>query len=92
MHPAMRKGPLFFTKNTLIFHFFYKKNTPSISFPAYGLRHGETSTQASKGTSVLCEYAFAAYFAHCRIFRALQQSAYIAYFSAAIESLSAKRV
>ena len=33
-HPALRKGPLFY-KNTPIFHFFYKKNTP-ISFPAYG--------------------------------------------------------
>ena len=34
MHPALRKGPRFFTKNTPIFHFFYK--TPPISFPAYG--------------------------------------------------------
>ena len=92
MHPSMRKGPLFFTKKHPYFPLFFTKNTPSISFPAYGLGHGETSTQASKGTSVLCEYEFAAYFAHCRIFRALQQSAYIAYFSAAIESLSAKRV
>ena len=45
MHPALRKGPLFYTKHPpfptfftkktpCIFHF--TKNTPPISFPAYG--------------------------------------------------------
>ena len=33
MHPALRKGPLFYTKETH-FPLFYK--TPPISFPAYG--------------------------------------------------------
>jgi len=45
MHPALRKGslfynehphfPTFFNKNPT-FHFFTKKNNPPISFPAYG--------------------------------------------------------
>ena len=46
MHPALRKGPLFYKKapplstvlqkKTHFPFFFYKKNTPPISFPAYG--------------------------------------------------------
>ena len=36
MHPALKKGPLFFTNNAPIFHFFYKKTPLPISFPAYG--------------------------------------------------------
>ena len=44
MHPALRKGPLFFKKNIPHFSFFYKTlpistfllKTPPISFHAYG--------------------------------------------------------
>jgi len=36
------------------------------------------------GMSVLCEYAIAAYFAYCHIFRIFQQSAHTAYFPAQI--------
>ena len=32
------------------------------------------------GMSVLCEYAIAAYFAYCHIFRTFQQSMHMAYF------------
>jgi len=35
MHPALKKGSLFYKKTSPVFHLFYKK-TPPTSFPAYG--------------------------------------------------------
>jgi len=37
MHPALRKGPLFYIKRSPIFHFFFTKKHPLPHFiPAYG--------------------------------------------------------
>jgi len=36
MHPALRKGPRFFSKNTPHFPLFFTKKHAPISFPAYG--------------------------------------------------------
>ena len=76
MHPALRKGPPFFTKNTPYFPFFHKKHRP-ISFPAYGPvppllenRHGTISrticTTVGSASACCCCWVSVSPFTHWR--------------------------
>jgi len=63
--------------------FLYFKTNAVLKLVIFRLRVCQ-SFHFHTGTSVLCEYATAAYFAYCRIFHIFQQSVHVAYFSAKI--------
>jgi len=64
MHPALRKGPLFFTKKHPHFPLFFTKTPAPISFPAYGpvcmfaVLHSESSSVSTMRHSFSSSFLF----------------------------------
>jgi len=57
MHPALRKGPLFYIKHPH-FPLFYKKTPLPISFPAYGPENRTDKTDTLRASPLSARISF----------------------------------